>query len=63
MKERRKEEMIKRRGKEGGGGGVFLGIFGYHWVFLRILGILSTFYWTLVIGSECNFFWDRRNVV
>ena len=32
---------------------VFLGIFGYVW---KILGILSTFYWTLVIGSECNFF-------
>ena len=48
---------------------VFLGIFGYFWVFLGnfgqfwvllgilgILGILSTFYWTVVIGSECNFF-------
>ena len=42
---------------------VFLGIFEYHWVFSGILGILTSFYWTLVIGSECNFFWDRRYIV
>ena len=45
---------------------VFVGVFGYFWVFLCILvifGNLSTFYWTVVIGSECNFFWDRHYVV
>ena len=34
-----------------------------YWVFLGIFGILSTFYWAVVIGSECNFFWDRLYVV